>query len=376
MVNSVLKSAAVRQRSITIAGRPIGGAHPPYVIAELSANHNGDIERAFAIMAAAKRAGADAIKLQTYTADTITIDHDGPGFRIEDGLWRGRTLHELYSEAQMPWEWHAPLFQRGRELGLAVFSSVFDETAIDLLESLGAPAYKIASFEAIDLPLIERAARTGKPLIISTGMASPNEIVEAVVTARANGCNDLAVLYCVSGYPTPAAEANLRTLPDLAQRFGTVAGLSDHTLGIGVAVAAVALGAAIVEKHVTLRRSDGGPDSAFSLEPEELTALCAACRDAHAALGGVQYGGKASERTNVMFRRSLYAVKEIAAGTPLTAENIRSIRPGHGLAPKHLPDLLGRIARCTIPRGTPLAWELLEGSTSGTSKHPTLRRAG
>jgi len=356
--------------SFAIAGRPIGSGHPPYVIAELSANHNGDIDRAFAIMAAAKAAGADAIKLQTYTADTITIDHDGPGFRIEDGLWRGRTLHDLYREAQMPWEWHAPLFARGRELGLAVFSSVFDESAIDLLEKLDAPAYKIASFEAIDLPLIERAARTGKPLIISTGMANPVEIGEAAAAARAGGCRDLALLYCVSGYPTPAAEAHLRTLPDLANRFDAVAGLSDHTLGIGVAIAAVALGGAIVEKHVTLRRADGGPDSAFSLEPDELGALCAACRDAHAALGQIRYGGKASEKTSLIHRRSLYAVADIAAGETLSRANLRSIRPGYGLAPKHLPEILGRLAACAISRGTPMAWDLVSGA------NPALRRAG
>lgn len=350
------------ERSIAIAGRRVGSGHPPYVIAELSANHNGDIERAFAIMDAAKRAGADAIKLQTYTADTITIDHDGPGFRIEDGLWRGRTLHELYREAQMPWEWHEPLFRRGRELGLAVFSSVFDETAVDLLQRLDAPAYKIASFEAIDLPLIERAARTGKPLIISTGMANPLEIGEAVAAARAGGCTELALLYCVSGYPTPASEANLRTMCDLAHRFGAVTGLSDHTLGIGVAVAAVTLGAAIVEKHVTLRRAEGGPDSAFSLEPEELAALTAACRDAHAALGEVRYGNKASEKTSLLHRRSVYAVSDIAAGEAFTAENIRSIRPGFGLPPKHLPKLIGRTATRAIPRGTPLAWDLVKGA--------------
>jgi N-acetylneuraminate synthase len=372
--------------SITIAGRRIGPDQPPYVIAELSANHNGDIGRALAILDAAKSAGADAIKLQTYTPDTITIDHDGPGFRIEDGPWRGRSLHELYREAHMPWPWHAPLFERARELGLAIFSSVFDETSIDLLEELGAPAYKIASFEMVDLPLIERAARTGKPLIISTGMASRAEIAEAVTAARRGGAKDLALLYCVSGYPTLAAEANLRTIADLARSFDTVVGLSDHSLGIGVALAGVALGAAIVEKHVTLRRADGGPDSGFSLEPDELAALCAGCRDAHAALGQIRYGGKASESTSRLHRRSIYAVADIAPGEPLTERNVRSIRPGFGLAPKHLPEILGRPAARAIARGTPISWDLLEhfpptwtpvGAENATkSKAAPLRRAG
>ena len=355
------------QPSISIAGRRIGMGAPPYVIAELSANHNGSIARAFAIMDAAKAAGADAIKLQTYTPDTITIDHDGPGFRIDDGPWRGRTLHSLYREAHMPWEWHEPLFARGRELGLAVFSSVFDETSVDLLERLGTPAYKIASFEAIDLPLIERAARTGKPLIISTGMASLGEVAEAVAAARRAGCKELALLYCISGYPTPAGEANLATIPHLAQAFGTVVGLSDHTLGVGVAAAGVALGAAIVEKHVTLRRADGGPDSGFSLEPQELIDLCRACRDAQAAVGSVRYGGKPSEATSKLHRRSLYAVADIAPGERLTARNLRSIRPGFGLPPKHLPELLGRIAARPIPRGTPIAWSMVTDTAVAAS---------
>jgi pseudaminic acid synthase len=358
-----------------IAGREIGDGHPPYVIAELSANHNGDIERAFAIMDAAKAAGADAIKLQTYTPDTITIDHDGPGFRLEDGPWRGRTLHALYQEAHMPWAWHAPLFAHGRKLGLAVFSSVFDETSIDVLEALGAPAYKIASFEAVDLPLIERAAATGKPLVISTGMANLAEVSDAVTAARRGGCKELALLYCVSGYPTPPADANLRTIPDLAQAFDTVVGLSDHTLGIGVAVAAVALGAAIIEKHVTLRRADGGPDSGFSLEPDELAALCGACRDAQAALGTVRYGGKASEACNVQLRRSIYAVADIAPGEVLSAAKIRSIRPGYGLAPKHLPEILARRAARAIARGTPISWDLLDPAPALPASQ-TRRRAG
>ncbi len=345
---------------ITIAGRPIGPGHPPYVIAEMSGNHNGDIERAFALIEAAKKAGADAVKLQTYTADTITIDHDGPGFRIAGGLWDGRTLYELYQEAHTPWEWHPQLFARARELGIAIFSSPFDPTAIDFLEQLGAPAYKIASFEIVDLPLIQRAARTGKPLIISTGIADLGEIGEAVAAARAAGCREIALLHCTSGYPTPPEESNLRTLPHLAEAFAVVAGLSDHTPGTAVSVAAIALGANLIEKHFTLRRADGGPDAAFSLEPEELAELVANCRTAWTALGKVSYELEASEKGSKIFRRSLYAVQDIPAGGRLTAENVRSIRPGYGLPPKHLPEVLGRRAGRAIPRGTPLAWSLIE----------------
>jgi N-acetylneuraminate synthase len=345
---------------ITIAGRRIGPGHPPYVIAEMSGNHNGDIKRAFALLEAAKKAGADAVKLQTYTADTITIDHDGPGFRIEGGLWDGRTLHELYQEAHTPWEWHPQLFAKACELGIAAFSSPFDATAIEFLEKLGAPAFKIASFEVIDLPLIQRAAKTGKPLIISTGIASLGEIAEAVEAARAGGCREIALLHCTSGYPTPPEDSNLRTLPHLAEVFGAVAGLSDHTPGTAVPVAAVALGASLIEKHFTLRRADGGPDAAFSLEPEELTELVANCRTAWMALGRISYQLEASEKDSLIFRRSLYVVRDIPAGERLTAENVRSIRPGYGLAPKYLAEVMGYRARCTIPRGTPLAWSLIE----------------
>jgi pseudaminic acid synthase len=345
---------------ITIAGRRIGPGHPPYVIAEMSGNHNGDIKRAFALLEAAKKAGADAVKLQTYTADTITIDHDGPGFRIEGGLWNGRTLYELYQEAHTPWEWHPQLFARARELGIAIFSSPFDATAIEFLETLGAPAFKIASFEAIDLPLIQRAAKTGKPLIISTGIASLGEIAEAVEAARAAGGREIALLHCTSGYPTPPADSNLHTLPHLAAAFGVVAGLSDHTPGTAVPVAAVALGASVIEKHFTLRRADGGPDAAFSLEPEELAELVANCRTAWTALGKVSYELEASEKGNKTFRRSLYAVQDIPAGGHFTAENVRSIRPGYGLPPKHLSEVLGRRAGRAIARGTPLAWSLIE----------------
>ena len=345
---------------ITIAGRRIGPGHPPYVIAEMSGNHKGDINRALALLEAAKKTGADAVKLQTYTADTITIDHNGPGFRIEGGLWNGRTLYELYQEAHTPWDWHPQLFAKGRELGITVFSSPFDPTAIDLLEKLDAPAFKIASFEVVDLPLIRRAARTGRPLIISTGIASLGEIAEAVEAARAAGCREIALLHCTSGYPTPPEDSNLRTIAHLADAFDVVAGLSDHTLGIAVPVAAITLGANLIEKHFTLRRADKGPDYAFSLEPEELTELVANCRTAWTALGKVNYELEASEKGNKIFRRSLYAVQDIPAGGPLTAENVRSIRPGYGLPPKHLPDVLGRRAARAIARGTPLAWSLIE----------------
>ena len=348
--------------SFAIAGRPIGPEHPPFVIAELSGNHNGDVGRALALIEAAHAAGADAVKLQTYTADTITIDHDGPGFRIEGGLWAGRTLHDLYREAHTPWDWHPDLFARAAELGLPIFSAPFDPTAVDFLEALGCPAYKIASFEIVDLPLVARVAATGRPMIVSTGMADLGEIGEAVAAARAAGAGPLALLHCVSGYPTPPEEANLRTIPHLAAAFDTVVGLSDHTPGTAVAVAAVAMGAAIVEKHLTLRRADGGPDAAFSLEPDEFAAMTAACRVAWSALGRVNYDRTASERGNVQFRRSLYAVADIAAGASLSGRNVRSIRPGFGLPPKLLPTLLGRRARAAIARGTPLSLDLIDWS--------------
>jgi N-acetylneuraminate synthase len=343
--------------SIEIAGRRIGPDFEPYVICELSGNHNGSLDRALKLLDAAAATGADAVKIQTYTPDTITIDHDGPGFRIEGGLWDGRTLYDLYGEAQTPVEWHEALFARARKLGVTLFSTPFDESAVDLLEALGAPAYKIASFEAIDLPLIAYVAAKRKPMIISTGMANLEEIGEAVRTARENGCDQIVLLHCVSSYPAPDEQSNVRTVPDLAERFGVVSGLSDHTFGSAVAVASIALGGSVVEKHFTLARADGGPDAAFSLEPDEFTTLVQDCKRARTALGKPTYDLQGCERSSVVFRRSIYVVRDIAVGEELTSENIRSIRPGHGLPPKYLPEVLGRKASRDLKRGDPLDWD-------------------
>jgi N-acetylneuraminate synthase len=346
-------------RFVEIDGRRIGPDYEPYVVCELSGNHNGSLDRALELLEAAAGTGADAIKIQSYTPDTITIDHDGPDFHIEDGPWAGRTLHDLYGEAQTPFEWHPTLFNRARELGITLFSTPFDESAVDLLESLDAPAYKIASFEAIDLPLIARVAHTGKPMIISTGMASLEEIGEALGTARASGCEQIVLLHCVSSYPAPDEQSNVRTVPDLAERFGVLSGLSDHTFGSAVAVASIALGGCLVEKHFTLRRADGGPDAAFSLEPDEFRALVQDCKRAWRALGRATYDLQGCERGSVAFRRSLYVVSDISAGGELTSENVRSIRPGFGLPPKHLPEVLGRRAAHDLKRGDPLDWDAL-----------------
>jgi N-acetylneuraminate synthase len=311
-------------------------------------------------MEAAAKTGVQAVKLQTYTADTLTIDCDRPDFLIKGGLWDGRTLYDLYQEAHTPWEWHEALFAKGRELGVTVFSSPFDETAVNFLESLGVPAYKVASFEAGHLPLLRKIAATGKPVILSTGMADLDEISESVRTLRAAGCCELILLHCISGYPTPPAEANLRTIAHLAEKFDLPVGLSDHTLGNAVAIAAVAIGAVAIEKHFTLSRANGGPDAAFSLEPAELAMLADGVRTAWEALGQVNYERVPSEQGNVVFRRSVYAVRDIAAGEAFTPDNIRVIRPGFGLAPRHYDALIGRRARCAVKRGTAMTWEFVE----------------
>ena len=344
-----------------IAGRAIGPDHPPYIIAEMSANHNGDIETAKTIIAAAAKAGADAVKMQTYRADTITLNSTGEDFTIRGGLWDGRTLYDLYEEAHTPWEWHAPLFDHARAHDITMFSSPFDKTAVDLLEDLGAPAYKIASFEAIDLPLIRYVAGTGKPMIISTGMADDEEIAEAIAAARDGGAEQLAILHCVSGYPAPAHDYNLSTIPDMIERFGLITGLSDHTLDNTTAIASIVLGAAIIEKHFTLDREGGGPDDSFSLEPADLEQLCTGSRTAWEALGKVNYGRKASEQGNAQFRRSLYFVNDLKAGALITENDVRSVRPGFGLAPKHLDEVLGMRAARDIAKHTPVSFELVDG---------------
>lgn len=339
---------------ISIAGQKIGLDYAPYIIAEMSANHNGKLKTALKIIEEAKKAGADAVKLQTYTADTITLDCDSEEFQVHGGLWDGKTLYQLYQEAHMPWDWHKPLFEHAQKLGITIFSSPFDNTAVDLLEDLNAPAYKIASFEAVDLPLIKYVAATGKPMIVSTGMADVHEIEEAIAAARASGCKELALLHCVSGYPAPAADYNLRTIPDLMQRFGLVTGLSDHTRDNTTAITSVALGAAIIEKHFTLDRNGGGPDDSFSLEPAELAALCRDSKIAWAALGRVDYGRKSSELGNVKFRRSLYFVKDMQAGDVITADCIRSVRPGFGVSPKYFESILGKRVKMNVATCTPV----------------------
>ncbi|WP_313523315.1 pseudaminic acid synthase [Stutzerimonas kunmingensis] len=344
---------------ISIAGRRIASDVPPYIIAELSANHNGRLETALKIIDEAKKAGADAVKLQTYTADTITLNCDSEEFQIHGGLWDGKTLYQLYQEAHMPWEWHKPLFEHARNLGITIFSSPFDNTAVDLLEDLNAPAYKIASFEAVDLPLIKYVASTGKPMIISTGMADAEEIQEAIDAAHEGGCKELAILHCVSGYPAPAEDYNLRTIPDMMHRFGLVTGLSDHTLNNTTAIASVVLGASIIEKHFTLDRSGGGPDDSFSLEPAELAALCRDSKTAWAALGKVDYGRKSSEVGNAKFRRSLYFVKNGKVGDVITADMVRSVRPGFGLPPKMLGQVIGKSLSLDTRYGMPVSDEAL-----------------
>jgi pseudaminic acid synthase len=343
---------------IEIAGRKIGADFPPYIIAEMSANHNGDIHRALQIMEEAKKAGADAVKLQTYRPDTITLKSDSEDFKIHGGLWDGESLYELYTKAHMPWEWHKPLFKKAKELGITIFSSPFDFTAVDLLEELDAPAYKIASFELVDHALIARVAKTGKPMIMSTGMANEDEIKEAINVAKDNGCEELVILHCVSGYPAPASEYNLATIADISQRFGVLAGLSDHTIDNATAVAAVVLGACVIEKHVTLDRNGGGADDSFSIEPLELAQLCRDAKTAWSALGKINYERTPAELGNIKFRRSLYVVKDVSKGDILTVDNIRSIRPGFGLAPKYYEQVLGCRANQNISTGTALSFDL------------------
>ncbi len=346
--------------SFSIDGRRIGPDAPTYVIAEMSANHNHDLDTARRIVRAAKEAGADAVKLQTYTADTLTIDCNAEPFKVGGGtLWDGKTLHALYAEASTPWEWQAELKRFANELGLSLFSTPFDDSSVDFLESIAVPAYKIASLELVDTALLRRVAQTRKPIIMSTGMATLAEIDEAVTTLRQAGAREIALLKCTSGYPSLAEEMNLKTIPHLAQAFDLPVGLSDHTLDVAVPIAAVALGACILEKHMTLSRAEPGPDSAFSLEPDEFKETVDMIRVAEKALGTVRYGVSEKERKSRVFRRSLFVVEDVRAGEAFTSKNVRSIRPGHGMRPRELARVLGRLASRDIPRGTPLAWDHL-----------------
>lgn len=346
---------------ICINERMIAHHQPPYIIAEMSANHNGQLETAMQIIEAAKHAGADAVKIQTYRPDTITLKSELPDFQITEGLWAGRTLYDLYEWAHTPWDWHKPLFDYARKLEITIFSSPFDHTAVDLLEDLGAPAYKIASFEIVDLALIRYVASTGKPMIMSTGMAHAEEIAEAIEAARAGGCQQLAILHCVSGYPAPAADYNLRTLADMIERFGLLTGLSDHTLDNTTAITSVALGASIIEKHFSLDRHGGGPDDSFSLEPAELKALCRDTKTAWQALGQIDYSRKASEKTNTKFRRSLYFIKDLNQGDIIAADAVRSVRPGFGLAPKYLHQIIGSRVKRDVTAHSAVTSESVEG---------------
>ncbi|MCY4328607.1 MAG: pseudaminic acid synthase [Endozoicomonadaceae bacterium] len=346
--------------NISIDGKPIGKHTHPYIIAELSANHNGSLERALETITMAQEMGADAVKLQTYTADTMTIDCDAEEFQVHGGLWDGYTLYNLYKWAQTPFEWHKAMFEHARNLGITVFSTPFDETAVDLLEDLNTPAYKVASFETIDLPLIRYIAKTKKPMIISTGMANEEEIEEAITVAKESGCEQLVLLHCVSGYPVPAEQSNLKTIPDMEKRFNVPVGLSDHTTGTVVPVAAAALGACVIAKQVTLSRKDTGPDTALSVEPQELRQLCEDTKSAWRALGTPGYECKSVEKSSIKFRRSIYFTKNLQAGEIITKEHIRRIRPGFGLAPKYYQELLGKTAKYEIERGTATSWDLVE----------------
>jgi len=346
---------------IKIGNREIGQGHAPFIIAEMSGNHNQSLERALEIVEAAAKTGAHALKIQTYTPDTMTINLDEREFHISDptSLWAGTSLYKLYGEAYTPWEWHKPIFDRARELGIIAFSTPFDDTAVDFLEELDVPCYKIASFENTDLPLIRRVAATGKPLIISTGMATVAELDETVRAARGAGCKDLILLKCTSTYPATAANTNILTIPHLRELFGCEVGLSDHTMGIGVSVASVALGATVIEKHFTLNRADGGVDSTFSMEPAEMTQLVVEAERAWQALGQVSYGPTAAEKKSIQFRRSLYIVQDLKVGDVLTTENVRAIRPGLGLPTKYLDQVIGMTVKQDVKRGTALGWALL-----------------
>ncbi|MBZ0096709.1 MAG: pseudaminic acid synthase [Sulfuricella sp.] len=348
-------------KEITLAGRAIGLGHPPFVIAEMSGNHNQSLERALEIVEAAAKTGAHALKIQTYTPDTMTINLDEREFHISDpqSLWAGTSLYNLYGDAYTPWEWHKPIFDRARELGIIAFSTPFDDTAVDFLESLDVPCYKIASFENTDLPLIRRVAATGKPLIISTGMATVAELDETVRAAREAGCKDLILLKCTSTYPATAANTNILTIPHLRELFGCEVGLSDHTMGVGVSVASVALGATVIEKHFTFNRADGGVDSAFSMEPSEMAQLVVETERAWQALGQVSYGPTEAERKSIQFRRSLYVVQDMKAGDVLTKDNVRAIRPGLGLPTKYLEQALGKTVKQDVQRGTALSWGMM-----------------
>jgi N-acetylneuraminate synthase len=350
-------------RELRIGSRRIAAGEPAFIVAELSANHSQDYGRAEELVHAAAEAGADAVKLQTYTPDTMTIDCDAEEFRIRGTIWEGRTLYDLYAEAYTPWDWQPGLKKEAEKLGLELFSTPFDPTAVDFLEEMGVPAYKVASFEIIDLPLIAKIAATGKPIIMSIGMATRDEIRQAVTTARSAGANEIALLRCTSAYPASPEEADLRTIPDLAESFSAVPGVSDHTLDIVVPITAVALGARIVEKHLTLSRGDSGPDSSFSLEPAEFKDMVEAIRTTEKALGMVRYGPREGELPSQVFRRSLFVVADIKRGEPFTPQNVRSIRPGHGLPPGSIVDVLGRGAAADITRGTPLTWDLVDLGT-------------
>lgn len=349
--------------NVKINNREIGDNHPPYIIAEMSANHNGKIENAKKIIKEAKKAGADAVKIQTYTADTITFKSKKEDFLIHGGLWDGKNLYELYEEAHLPWDWHKELFDYAEKEEITIFSSPFDATAVDLLEDLNAPAYKIASFEVVDLPLIKYAASTKKPLIISTGMANKTEIQEAIAAAKDSGCQDLIILHCVSGYPAPPLDYNLETISDMKKSFGVLVGLSDHTIDNVTAICSVSMGACLIEKHFTLNRDGGGPDDSFSMESKDLEELCIKSKIAWQSRGKVNYEKTESEKGNLKFRRSLYVVSDIKKGEIFSSQNIRSIRPGFGIEPKHIEDILGKKSNSNIEAGTALSWDLIKNET-------------